>query len=272
MNQELGSMTAKGGFINETIICTKFENHAHDQVSQNWLRIMGYEPEKIQTLSATQIPVRINRTNALSFGVSPDNYDETVRFKKADIQLKITINGTVFVENISLKKSNASAGFNQIDKRPVSTYQNIWGFNDDVAKWLRLFTGDIDPKEFLPTNEWENLKDFRRMFLYEIPEQALKIVISYFQSNKIQILSDILKGRGDLSAEWFLVTRKNNDASFDWVLKDITTVVAFFSEGDVQKTPRGSLKIGKITAQRKGGTPDPKSLQFKINPLYLFQA
>jgi len=35
--------------------------------------------------------------------------------------------------------------------------------------------------------------------------------------------------------------------------------------------PRASLKIGKITMQRKGGTPDPTSLQFKMNPLELFE-
>jgi len=34
--------------------------------------------------------------------------------------------------------------------------------------------------------------------------------------------------------------------------------------------PRESIHIGKITLQRKGGTPDPTSLQFKINPLGLF--
>lgn len=27
-----------------------------------------------------------------------------------------------------------------------------------------------------------------------------------------------------------------------------------------------------MTAQRKGGTPDPKSLQFKLNPLDLFES
>jgi len=34
---------------------------------------------------------------------------------------------------------------------------------------------------------------------------------------------------------------------------------------------RGSLKIGRVTMQRKGGTPDPTSLRFKINPLALFE-
>ena len=38
-------------------------------------------------------------------------------------------------------------------------------------------------------------------------------------------------------------------------------------QGDVKISPKQSLNIGKITMQRKGGTPDPTSLQFKFNPL-----
>lgn len=84
------------------------------------------------------------------------------------------------------------------------------------------------------------------------------------------VLCDILQGRGGLSADWFLVTR-SDDKKIDWVLSDINNVIDIFSEGEVRLSPRGSLKIGKITIQRKGGTPDPTSLQFKINPLELFK-
>ena len=40
--------------------------------------------------------------------------------------------------------------------------------------------------------------------------------------------------------------------------------------GKVELTKRGSFKVGKIAVQRKGGTPDPKSLQFKFSPLDIF--
>jgi len=49
------------------------------------------------------------------------------------------------------------------------------------------------------------------------------------------------------------------------------TYCNFYSQGEVGMSPRGSLKIGRVTMQRKGGTPDPTSLQFKINPLALFE-
>jgi hypothetical protein len=271
--QEIGSMTAKGGFINEADICNKFIDYKNDNEAKTWLSIMGYNPKKIQTIIAIQIPVRINLERAISFGVSEEKYDETIKFKKADIQVRveIIIDNILHVENISLKKSNKSAGFNQVDKRPVLTYKQTWKFNDNTSKWLRLFTGDILPKEILSKKELKDIKDKRRLFLYEIPEKELKNIIQFFQNNKTLIISDILRGRGGLSAEWFLVTRKNNDDSVDWILKDINSVCNFYSQGEVEISPRGSLKIGRVTMQRKGGTPDPTSLQFKINPLALFE-
>ena len=145
------------------------------------------------------------------------------------------------------------------------TYQKIWGFSDGMAKWLRAYTGDILTKDILTKQEFENIKDKRRLFLTEIPQDKVKNIIEFFTNNKTLVVSDILRGRGGLSAEWFLVTRKNDDNTLDWILKDINYVVNFYAYGEVSVTPRGSLKIGRITMQRKGGTPDPTSLQFKIN-------
>lgn len=271
--QEIGSMTAKDGFINETNICKKFMNYKNDNDAKIWLSIMGYNPQKIQTLSALQIPVRINSDKAISLGVSPEKYGETIKFKKADIQVRveIVIDDILHIENISLKKANKSAGFNQVDKRPVLTYQQMWGFDDDIAKWLRLFTGDILPKQILSKSKLNNIKNNKRLFLTEIPNDKLENIINFFQKNKTLVISDVLRGRGGLSAEWFLVTRKSNNNIVDWVLKDINTVCNFYVQGEVILSPRGSLKIGRVTMQRKGGTPDPTSLQFKINPLDLFE-
>ena len=269
--REIGSMTARGGFINESDICKKFINFRDDEDARIWLSVMGYEAENIQQIEATHIPVRINKESALRLGVSEEAYEETLKFKKADIQVRVSImiDNVLHVENISLKKSNTSAGFNQVDKRPVSTYQAMWGFNDEIAKWLRAFTGAIRPHEI-----HENLlhvRDHRRLFMDEIPQAQRECIIDFFTQNKSLIVMDILRGRGSLSVEWFLVTRKNGDV-VDWVLKDINRVCNFYAQGNVEITPRGSLKMGRVTVQRKGGTPDPTSLQFKINPLELFGA
>ncbi|MFZ4800062.1 MAG: type II restriction endonuclease [Bacteroidia bacterium] len=270
--KEIGSMTAKGGFINESDICKKFLNYKNDNEAQVWLEIMGYIPQKIEKIFAIQIPVRINIKKALELGISQDKYEETIKYKKADIQVRveIIIDNILHIENISLKKANISAGFNQVDKRPVKTYQQIWDFDDNTAKWLRLFTGDILPNNVLSITELSKIKDKRRLFLNEIPTNELENIILFFSTNKLLVVTDILRGRGGLSAEWFLVTQKENDNSLSWILKDINTVCNFYAQGDVAVSPRGSLKIGRVTMQRKGGTPDPTSLQFKINPLELF--
>ena len=275
--QQLGSMTAKGGFMNESDICQKFLDYLNDKEAQRWLSIMGYSYHNITLLTATQIPVRINKEKALFFGISEDKYKETIKYKKSDIQIKIEIilDSVLYIENISLKKANKSAGFNQVDKRPVLTYKNIWHFDDKISYWLKCFTGEILPtqidKKYL--SSYRDLKS-KRIFLDEIPQTELNSIINFFTEHKYLIISDIIKGRGGLSAEWILVTQQDteNAHSIEWVLKDINTCINFYAQGDVILSPRGSLKIGRITMQRKGGTPDPTSLQFKMNPLELFNA
>ena len=274
MNKQLiGSLTAKGGFLNEKQICKKFDNFRNDKEAQIWLKIMGYDYKKIQVLNAVRIPVRINLAKALKLGVLESKYQETIKFKKADIQVKIEfiIDNVAHIENISLKKANKSAGFNQVDKRSVKTYQKIWKFDDEVAKWLRTFTGDIRPSEIFFRKDLEKLRDQRRLFFTEIPQEKQKRLIDFFSKNKTLVINDIIRGRGGLSAEWLLVTRKNDNSSLDWLLEDINGVCNFYAQGEVKATSRGSLKIGRITMQRKGGTPDPTSLQFKMNPLELFR-
>ena len=83
------------------------------------------------------------------------------------------------------------------------------------------------------------------------------------------VISDAIMGRGALKSDYVLVSEKNGE-SYRWIIADIASVCNFYCQGDVHVTSRGSLKIGRITMQRKGGTPDPTSLQFKFNPLDLF--
>ena len=101
--QDIGSMTAKGGFINEADICDKFIDYRNDTDAKSWLEIMGYNTQKIQKIVAIQIPVRINLEKVISLGVSQEKYDETIKFKKADIQIKleIIIGDVLHIENIS---------------------------------------------------------------------------------------------------------------------------------------------------------------------------
>jgi len=270
---ELGSKTAKGGFVNEKAICRKFNSWKKDEEAQEWLKIMGYNLMKIDSVKAIQIPARIKKSEIEKFGISKEDSEDLMRFKKADAQIRIviTIGDILKIENLSLKKANSDADYNQVDKRLVEAYQEMWSFDNEIASWLKLFTGENNPKSVVKHVSKRKLRDKRRLFLDEMPEDIRDKIMKFFKENKIIVVSDILKGRGGLSANWMLVTKYNkNENTTTWTLKDINTTMNFFGSGEVKISPRGSLHIGKITMQRKGGTPDPTKLQFKIKPCQLF--
>ena len=271
---ELGSKTAKGGFANEKAICKKFNAWKNDKEAQEWLKIMGYDIKKLDSVKAIQVPTRIRKSDLSKFEADEKEYDLFVRFKKADAQIRIIIKiGNILkIENLSLKKANSDADYNQIDKRTVDFYQEMWRFDNEITLWLKLFTGEILPKSQKKLIGKIKPKDKRRLFLTEMPEVIQKKIIQFFKENKILVVSDIIKGRGGLSADWMLVTRLNKqEKTTTWILKDINTVMNFFGSDDVEISLRGSLHIGKITMQRKGGTPDPTKLQFKVKPCQLFK-
>ena len=248
---QIGSTTAKGGFANERAIAKKFNNWKKDVQAQLWLKIMGYDVNKLDSVEAVIVPRQ-----------------------KTDIQVKIIIvTGKIIkVENLSLKKANSDANFNQVDKRWVDSYQEMWKFDDEIARGLKLFTGEIAAAK----NIISKLRDKRRMYLDELPENLRNKIINFFKDNKILVITDVLKGRGPLSADWMMVTmydKKYHTTTF--TLKDINTAMNFFGSGDVTISPKGSIYIGRVTMMRKGGDAGRKTaqmLQFKINPCELFQS
>jgi len=75
-----------------------------------------------------------------------------------------------------------------------------------------------------------------------------------------------LKGRDKLAAAWMLIYIKPDNL---WTLLPIAVVINFYGNGKVRIARGGSIKIGRITMQRKGGDggrPTSQMLQFKINP------
>lgn len=69
------------------------------------------------------------------------------------------------------------------------------------------------------------------------------------------------------------VSGQKTDINARWVLKPMNVVLNYFGGGKVEVSPKGSIYIGKITVQRKGGDggrPTANMLQFKINPAELF--
>jgi hypothetical protein len=272
--KELGSITARGGFANEHTIVKKFNNWKEDNHAQLWLSIMGYKIEKINSVDAVQIPIRIKKADISKFNVTEEEYKEFIKFKKADAQIRIyiIIGNILKIENISLKKANSNANYNQIDKRSVNTYQDMWNFDNEIATWLKLYSGEIIPKNAKSLIGKITPRDARRLYIDEMPELIQSKILNFFAINKILVISDVIKGRGGLSAGWMLITKNNveNDSS-SWILKDINTTMNFYGMGKVLISKKGSLHIGRITMQRKSGTPDPTKLQFKFKPNDLFE-
>ncbi len=246
---KLGSETAKGGFRNEDDVIKKFNNWQIDDVAQKWLIVMGYILNEIEYVKAIKIG---------------GNY-------KTDVQVQVTIKlkEAIDCENLSVKLVSNPQGFNQVDKREIDKYVEMWSIPKDIRTILRLFTGKTKP-----INKGK-LKDPRRMFLNEMPIIDQDKIVNFFENNKILVISDVLKGRDKFSSDWMLVILKKDSDSYDWSLKEINTVMNLFGQGKVRITNRGSLKIGQIGMQRKGGDAgreSAKMLQFKINPCLLFQS
>lgn len=240
----LGSQTAKNGFKNEADIAAKFNNWQTDPDVAEWLAIMGYKISDIAKITANTLPNKY----------------------KSDIQVKITIKSKNTTDNqgISIKLVSNPHGFNQIDKRWVDAYIPMWDIPKSIARSLKMFTGEILP--IIPT------KDSRRMFLNELDQNYQKEIVNFFDQNKTLIMDDIIKGRGELAADWMMIAFNYNGVT-KWILKDIDYTLSVFSNGNTTITNQGSLKIGKVTMQRKGGDNGRKTaqmLQFKINPMELF--
>lgn len=245
---KLGSATAKGGFRNEKDVIDKFNYWQKDEVARKWLEAMGYKINNIEYVKATKIR---------------GSYKADVQVR---IQITIKLKSQSDIQNLQVKLVSNPQGFNQIDKRWVDTYAELWKIPAEIIKLLKLFTGEIKPTK-------KKLKDSRRMLLSELETEDQEKILDFFKQNKILIISDLLKGRGEFSADWVLVILKANNES-RWILKSINEAMNVFGSGDVVVSPRGSLDIGKIGMQRKGGDngrDTAKMLQFKINPVELFE-
>jgi hypothetical protein len=244
---ELGSKTAKDGFKNEDYVISEFNNWNKSKYAKAWLEKMNYSLNDIETVKATKI--------------SGHKADVQV-----EIKIEIKLKSLVDIQNIQVKLVSNPRGFNQIDKRWLKNYNELWEIPKDVYELLQMFTGETSPNK-------KNTADSRRMFANEFTENEQEKLLSFFKENKTLIVSDILKGRGKFSAEWMLVILRLNDGSdIKWALEPINKVLNHFGNGEIIITNRGSFKIGNITIQRKGGDngrDTANMLQFKINPVEL---
>ena len=240
---ERGSKTAKAGFQNEDEIRDKFNRWQTDADAQAWLTAMNHSLAEIRGVAASK----------------PHG-------EKADVEVAVKTKSGERVERISIKLVSSPNGFNQIDKRWLKTYATMWKMPPEVVEALKLFVGETQPHQ--------SSRDKRRMYLNELDEQAQRVVLNFFTTNKAEIVSDLLSGDGPHAADWMMVTYKATDKP-KWVIRSSSDAIKFYGDGPVELTKAGNLKIVRITMQRKGGDngrETAKMLQFKINPVPLFDA
>jgi len=240
---EVGSATARNGFLNETEIRDKFNNWKTDADAQAWLAAMSYNTREIESVIAAK----------------PHG-------EKADVEVRIKTKLGEKTEGISIKLVSNVTGFNQIDKRWLAHYVKMWSIPTDVEAALKLFVGETPPNV--------TAKESNRIYLNELGADQQKAVIDFFAGKKEEIVSDLFQGDGVHAAGWVMVALKAT-SNTRWVIRSSADTIRYFSEGPVVLTRNGNLKIGRITMQRKGGDggrDTAKMLQFKINPALLFDA
>jgi hypothetical protein len=235
----VSSEGAKGGFANERELI-KSLNSLNDR-GVEVLKLFGVEIHKVGHVRATKAGAR----------VKPDIIIE-VFDKKGDI---------FFSARASVKLVSSPTDFNQIDRgRVKDRYRSLWPFmSEETASALQLFTGDSKPNSQIT-------RDKRRMFLDEMSGIQVASIRRFFETYKDQILADILRGAPPDDADWMLVVDKYGNRLRALPMED---AIAFFGTGEVKQSPRGSLYIGRVFMQRKGGDKGKASandLQFKIHP------
>lgn len=240
----LGSQTAKAGFKNEDDVVNRFNAWQTNELAKLWLSALGYDVSKIQAVKSNKAPPG----------------------QKADVQVQVKLfeSDLPILHNLQVKLVSNPQGFNQIDKRWVETYGRLWDIPIDLTTILKRFTGELAGEG--------NLSDLRRTLLTEMNLSDQQRVLNFFTENKKQILSDLFIGRGNFCADHILVILKQDDY-IKWSLLTMPKAINILGSGEIRITNKGSLRIGKITMQRKGGDGGRKSaqmLQFKINPIQLF--
>lgn len=163
-----GSETAKNGFKNEHEVTEKFNNWETDEEAKKWLLIMNYKLDDIEFVKAVVL-----------HGYKAD----------VNVQIQIKLKSAIDVQNIQVKLVSNESGFNQIDKRWLKSYKEMWNIPEGVYKIFQYFTGEIKPYK-------TGTRDNRRMFLDEMTEEERNLLIGWINSNKVMIINDIIKGRG----------------------------------------------------------------------------
>lgn len=185
---------------------------------------------------------------------------------------------------ISAKEFDVKANYNHVERHYLNYYAQKWSMPRDVFLGLKQFVGEVDEDgnpistESLQREAEElgttpgKLSKKRRTFINQLPQKTRNTIKQFFKLNKKKILRDIFIDDEDI--KFFIVIKREGSRVYYYILptKDVLDI---YGSGDIAITPRGSLQMGKVVIQRKGGdhrTPFGRvdivasQLQFKIRP------
>ncbi|MCJ2669157.1 MAG: hypothetical protein LN416_01425 [Candidatus Thermoplasmatota archaeon] len=260
-SSEWGSATAKGGYSIEELVIKALNDWEADTNARGWLVAMNYDLDKVEHINA-------------------------VPFHRGKADIKVTLklkDRRMSQERIGVKKVDGN--YNQVDRHSVDVYAGQFGFSDEVAQTLKKFCGvegfrplDLVRKGEMTKGQMENLYNSRysapdpprRLTFREMPDEERERVLRELRDKKDHIIKTVFAGDPP-TIDWFLVVRaeREKDGSYTIIetrFESLEDALERYSEGGIGMTRHGSIHIGKVIMQRKGGTPDPESLQFKVKP------
>ena len=268
--EEIGSRTAKTGFINEEKIRNKFNDWKIDVDAKIWLEYIsknqGFYIDEITDVVAEKLGGK----------------------SKSDVLVKIFIKNKGFIEvSISLKKQNEQ-GYNHIHREKPIDFAERFNFNDEAKIALLKYCGfesfspyDLYEKgrvsydeymqcDDIPENREKNHREGTGRFYFdELSESEQTTLLEALYKNVDEILIYILKtGKYDYhQANYVICTKKTYNDQFLFNIETIEEIILrAYSTGMVsvdRNRKHPSIHMGSLTVQRKGGTAGASNIQFK---------
>ncbi len=188
---------------------------------------------------------------------------------KADCVVIITLkNGENIERNISIKKVEGKIGFNQLDKRWSKKYAECLNMPQNILDLFKFFTGENEPAFY--KNKPILIKDKRRLLISEFSNLDKKIILKWIENNAENIGQLAFNGSNnpEYPIHYMLLVKEGINNIYKLCnIKDVMSL--YLGDRKAKISPKGSIYLGKLTIQRKGGDNGKNTsnmLQIKFNP------
>ena len=149
---KIASKAAKDGYRNEEFVRDQFNDWRNNDVAKQWLKDMGYDPQKIKKIQAY-----LGKEKGFHGG-------------KGDVI--VIIDGKE--EKISVKYF--SAGYNQVNRAWIDAYADKWEFPENTTILLKKYLGEkgFQVQDYMKEDEIKELNEKRESYLNSRTIKAIK--------------------------------------------------------------------------------------------------